>query len=218
MTSPAGNLFATLERGIDFAFRGRDDHGIGEAVIVYRVNKTGEKKVTLPTPEDGDGSEQKIDWDYREALPELAVGDTVSFAIELVDRYPEPDGPHRVRSAARRVQFLSKEDYLAQIEKQKRRLLNQIRTIYREERGVHDVIRNLDPSADVFVQTCQVEAVRQDLMRERLGSIRARINTLVEDLIANKVSDEAESEALVKLGSELTRIGDGHVGLSLIHI
>ena len=212
MTSPAGNLFATLERGIDFAFRGRDDHGIGEAAIVYRVNKTGEKKVTLPTPEDGDGSEQKIDWDYREALPELAVGDTVSFAIELVDRYPEPDGPHRVRSAARRVQFLSKEDYLAQIEKQKRRLLNQIRTIYREERGVHDVIRNLDPSADVFVQTCQVEAVRQDLMRERLGSIRARINTLVEDLIANKVSDEAESEALVKLGSELTRIGDGHVG------
>ena len=212
ITSPSGNLFATLERGIDFAFRGRDDHGIGEAAMVYRVNKTGEVKVALPTPENGDGSEQKIDWDYREALPELAVGDTVSFAIELVDRYPEPAGPHRVRSGARRVQFLSKEDYLAQIEKQKRRLLNQIRTIYREERGVHDVIRNLDPSSDVFVQTCKVEAVRQDLMRERLVSIRTRINTLVEDLIANKVSDEAESAALVKLGDELTRIGDEHLG------
>lgn len=212
MTSPAGNLFATLEREIDFSFRGRDDHGLGEAFIVFRVNKTGEKKIALPTPEDGDGGEQKIDWDYREALPDLVVGDTVSFAIELADRYPEPDGPHRVRSGARRVQFLSKEDYLAQIEKQKRRLLSQIRTIYREERGVHDVIRNLDPSADIFVQTCQVEAVRQDLMRERLGAIRTRINTLVEDLIANKVSEEAESASLVKLGASLTRIGDEYLG------
>lgn len=212
LTSPGGNLFATLERGIDFAFRGRDDHGIGEAVIVYRVNKTGEERVSLPVPEGGAGGEQKVDWDYRKALPELAVGDTVSFAIELADRYPGPDGPHWVRSKARRVQFLSKEDYLAQIDKRKRRLLNQIRTIYREERGVHDVIRNLDPSTDVFVQSCQVEAVRQDLMRERLGVIRARINALVGDLIANKVSEEAESAALVKLGAELTRIGDEHLG------
>ncbi|NNM30205.1 MAG: hypothetical protein HKO57_11850 [Akkermansiaceae bacterium] len=211
LTSPAGNLFATLERDFDFAFRGRDDHGIGEAAIIYRVNKTGETKVALPAPELGDGGEQEIDWDYREALPDLAVGDTVSFAVELADRYPGPDGPHRVRSDARRVQFLSKDDYLAQIEKQKRRLLTQIRTIYREERGVHALIRDLDPSAGVFVQTCQLEAVRQDLMRERLGGIRARIDALVADLAANKVSEEAESAALVTLGSELQRIGDEHV-------
>ncbi|MDB4360018.1 hypothetical protein N9Z10_04210 [Akkermansiaceae bacterium] len=212
ITSPAGNLFATLERGIDFAFRGRDDHGIGEASIFYRVNKTGEERVALPTPKVSDGSEQKVDWDYRMALPELAVGDTVSFTIELADRYPKPDGPHRVRSGSRRVQFLSKEDYLAQIEKQKRRILNQIRTIYREERGVHDVIRSLDPSSDVFVQSCQVEAVRQDLMRDRLGAIRARIDGVVEDLIANKVSEEAESAALLKIGADLKRIADEHVG------
>ena len=109
------------------------------------------------------------------------------------------------------MQFLSKEDYLAQIAKQKRRLLTQIRTIYREERGVHALIRDLDPSAAVFVQTCQLEAVRQDLMRERLGVIRARIDALVDDLAANKVSEEAESAALVELGSELERISDEHV-------
>jgi len=218
LTSPDGNLYATLERRLDFAFRGRDDHGIGEAAIAYRVNKTGETRVALPAPEpnDGrgrnDGGTQRIDWDYRKALPDLAVGDTVSFAVELADRYPGPDGPHRVRSDARRVQFLSKEDYLAQIEKQKRRLLTRIRTIYREERGVYDLIRNLAPSAEVFVQTCQLEAVRQDLIRDRLGAIRRRIGALVEDLAANKVSEEAESAALVELGSELKRIGDEHVG------
>jgi len=211
LTSPRGNLFATLERKLDFAFRGRDDHGIGEAAITYRLNKTEEKRVSFPAPELSDGGEERIDWDYREALSDLAIGDTVSFAVELADRYPGPDGPHRVRSDARRVQFLSKEDYLAQIAKQKRRLLTRIRTIYREERGVHALIRDLDPSAAVFVQTCQLEAVRQDLMRERLGVIRARIDALVDDLAANKVSEEAESAALVELGSELERIGDEHV-------
>lgn len=211
LTSPAGNLFATLERDFEFAYRGRDDHGIGEVAIIYRVNKTGETKVVLPAPELGDGGEQKIDWNYREVLQDLVVGDTVSFAVEVADRYPEPDGPHRVRSDTRRVQFLSKEDYLAQIEKQKRRLLTQIRTIYREERGVHDLVRRLDPSADVFVQACQLEAVRQDLMRERLGAIRGRIDAMVEDLAANKVFEEAESAALVKLGADLTRIADAHV-------
>lgn len=212
LTSPAGNLFATLERDLDFAFRGRDDHGIGEAVIAYRLNKAGEVKVALPAPELSDGSEQRIDWNYREALPDLAVGDTVSFAIELADRYPGAEGPHRVRSDARRVQFLSREDYLAQIEKQKRRLLNRIRTIYREERGVHDLVRRLDPSDEMFVQTCQLEAVRQGLIRERLGAIRNRIDALVEDLAANKVGEEAESAAMVKLGTDLQTIADAHVG------
>jgi hypothetical protein len=211
-TSPAGNLFATLERNLDFAFRGRDDHGIGEAVIAYRLDKAGEVKVALPAPKQSDGSEQQIDWNYREALPDLAIGETVTFAIELADRYPGADGPHRVRSDARRVQFLSREDYLAQIEKQKRRLLTRIRTIYREERGVHDLVRRLDPSADVFVQTCQLEAVRQGLIRERLGAVRNRIKTLVEDLEANHVSEEAESAALVKLGTDLQTIADEHVG------
>jgi hypothetical protein len=212
LTSPGGNLYATLQRNLDFAFRGRDDHGIGEAVIAYRFNKAGEVKVALPAPELSDGSEQRIDWDYRAALPDLAVGDTVSFAIELADRYPGPQGPHRVRSGGRRVQFLSKEDYLAQIEKEKRRLLAQVRTIYREERGIHDLVRNLNPAADIFLQTCQLEAVRQDLIRERLGAVRKGINTLVEDLAANKIAEEAESGAMVKLGTDLQTIADAHVG------
>ena len=212
LTSPAGNLFATLQRNLDFAFRGRDDHGIGEAVIAYRLNKIGEEKVNIPAPKLSDGSEQRIDWNYRDALPDLAVGDTVTFAVELADRYPGVDGPHRARSDARRVQFLSREDYLVQIEKQKRRLLNRIRTIYREERGVHDLVRRLDPSDDVFVQTCQLEAVRQGLIRERLGAIRNRLNVLVKDLEANHLAEEAESAAMAKLGTDLQTIADEHVG------
>ena len=212
LTSPDRNLYATLGRKIDLAYRAHDDHGIGEAAIAYRVNKTGEKKVPIPVPKMSDGSEVRVDWSYRDALPDLAVGDSLSLAIELADRYPGPQGPHRARSEGRRVQFLSKEDYLAQIEKEKRRLMAQVRGIYREERGVHELIRNLNPAADIFLQTCQLEAVRQDLIRERLGAVRKGINTLVEDMAANNVADEAHSAELVKLGNDLQAIADEHVG------
>jgi len=212
LTSPARNLFATLERNLDFAFRARDDHGIGEAFISYRFNKSGEEKVPLPVPKLSDGSEQQIDWNYRESLPDLLVGDTVSFAIELADRYPGANGPHRVRSDARRVQFLSKEDYLKQIEKQKIRLLNRIRTIYREEREIHDLVRSLNSSDELFIQTCQLEAVRQDLMRERLNALRRQMNDLVEDLAANNISDTEQSNLLVQLSSDLQAIANEHVG------
>jgi hypothetical protein len=88
----------------------------------------------------------------------------------------------------------------------------QVRGIYREERGIHDLIRNLNPAADIFLQTCQLEAVRQDLIRERLGAVRKGINTLVEDMAANNVADEAHSAELGKLGNDLQAIADEHVG------
>jgi len=213
LRSPDGNLYATLGRDLAFAYRGRDDHGIGQAELTYRVNKTAMQRVELPVPENNEGSEatQAIDWNYREALPDLAVGDTVSFAVELADRYPGADGPHRARSDARRVQFLSEADYLAQIEKQKRRLLAQIRTIYREERGVHELVRGLDPNDEIFVQTCQLEAVRQDLIRERLAVVQDRLDKLVDDLAANKVTNQVETAALVQLGADLNAISDEHI-------
>jgi len=212
LTSPKGNLYATLGRKIDLAFRGRDDHGIGESVVAYRVNKTEEVKVRFSAPAPSGGGEQGIDWDYRTVLGNLAVGDTVSFVVELTDRYPGPDGPHRVRSAARRVTFLSREDYLKHIARRKRRLLSRLLSIYREERGVHDIVRKLDPSSDVFVQTCQLEAVRQDLMRERLGVLTGRMHDLIEDLAANNITDKSETATLARLHSGLQTIAQEHVG------
>ena len=212
LTSPSGDLYATLGRKLDLAFRGRDDHGIGESVVAYRVNKTEDQKVRFETPAFREGGEHQIDWDYRSVLPDLAIGDSVSFAIELTDRYPGSSGPHLARSEARRVTFLSKEDYLAYVARQKRRLLLRLRGIYREERGVHDIVRCLDPSDAVFVQTCQLEAVRQDLMRERLGVLTRRMRNLIEDLAANNISDETNTAMLVRLCSDMQTVADKHVG------
>ncbi len=212
ITSPQSNLYATLGRKLDLAFRGRDDHGIGESAVAYLVNKTEEVKVPFSVSAAGDGSKQAIDWDYRSALPELAIGDTVSFVVEVTDRYPGAEGPHVARSQSRRVSFLSKEDYLAQIAKQRRRLLLQLRAIYREQRAAHVKVRDFDPSDDVFIQTCQLEAVRQDLMRERLNALKGRIGGLMDDLAANNITDEAETGALALLHSDLQTIADDHIG------
>ncbi|MFT5410003.1 MAG: hypothetical protein ACI9NC_002730, partial [Verrucomicrobiales bacterium] len=211
ITSPKNNLYATLGRQIDLALRARDDHGIGESLVAYRVNKIEEVKVPFPAAKLGEGTEQPIDWDYRTALPELAIGDAVSFVVEVADSYPGAEGAHRARSQARRVTFLSKEDYLAQIARQRLRLLSQLRNIYREERAVHATISKLDPSADVFVQTCQLEAVRQDMMQERLGLLKARMDDLLDDLAANHITDESETATLTRLSSDLQTIAQEHV-------
>jgi hypothetical protein len=175
LTSPERNVYATLGRKLDLAFRGRDDHGVAECLVCYRIDKREENRLPFTPAKPIDGTEQVIDWDYRTVLTNLKVGQTVTFAVELADSYPGENGPHRVRSEARRMQFMSMPDYLAQVAKQKKRLLSQLRTIYREERGVHEVVLGLDRSDPVFVQTCQLEAVRQDLMRERVNQLAGRM-------------------------------------------
>lgn len=218
LTSPGKNLYATLGRKLDLAFRGRDDHGIGEAHITYRVNKIEEQKVAITSLDTKDGGAQNIDWDYRKALPDLAIGDAVSFVVELTDSYPGAEGPHRARSQARRITFLSEEDYLKQIVKQKQRLLRKLRTLYREERKVHATVSKLDPTAAEFVQSCQLEAVRQDLIRERIGALKLGIKDLLDDLKANNIEREGITSILVRLHTDLQMIADEHVGLAATNL
>ena len=208
LLSPAKNIYATLGRIVKFSFRANDDHGIGESAIAFRIDKTEETKVPFTSPVPVDGSEQVIDWDYRQALPDLAIGQTVSFAVEVADRFPGANGPHRARSESRWIQFMSREDYLAQVEKQKLRQLSELKAIYREQRKVHEDVLRLDPADPVFMQSCQLEAVRQDLMRERLSKLSVGMKELIDDLAANQITDYPGVDALVQLRKEVLRISE----------
>ena len=168
LTSPESNLNAMLGRPLDLAVRAQDDHGIGTTTITYRVNRRPEKTITLPTPvRSGEGA-QKLDWDYRKELPDLQIGDSVSFVVEVADKYPGEGGPHRARTESRRITFLSREEYLAAITKQMERLLTRVRALYRQERAAHEFVLGLDPAAESFLPTCQLEAIRQEMVREQL--------------------------------------------------
>ncbi|NNM28317.1 MAG: hypothetical protein HKO57_02255, partial [Akkermansiaceae bacterium] len=211
LTSPESNLVAMIGRPLSLAARVQDDHGIGKMAVAYRVNQRDEAAIELDaSPQSGQG-DQPVDWDYRETLPDLKVGDTVSFTLEVSDRYPGQNGPHVVRSETRRMTFLSREDYLEQVQKKKDRLLSRVQAVYRQQRSAFDVVRDLEPAADGYMQTCQMEAIRQELVRDQLKQIAAQLQLLLDDLAANKVSDAAEGESLADVRSALLDIADTHL-------
>ncbi len=206
LTSPVNNLSAMLGRPLALAVRASDDHGIGTTSITYRVNRRPEKSIVLGKPLASGEGEQALDWDYRKELPDLQIGDTVSFVVEVADKYPGETGPHRARTDARRITFLSREDYLAEIQKQMERLLTRVRALYRQERAAHELLMGLDPRADSFVPTCQLEAIRQEMLREQLLATAAEVDALLNDLAANQVSDAVESGSLAKMRDTMRAI------------
>lgn len=211
LTTPATNLVAMLGRPMGIAVRVQDDHGIGSTKIAYRVNQLKEKVFDLAAEVQSGQGEQPIDWDYRDALPDLQIGDTVSFAVQVSDRYPGKQGPHVVRSEARRITFLSKEQYLEQINKQRDRLLSRVQTIYRQQRSAHETVRDLTPTSDGYLQACQLEAIRQEMVRDQLKEVASQMQALLDDLDANGVTDDAESDALESVRAELMRIAESHI-------
>jgi hypothetical protein len=209
LTQPVANINAMLGRPLALAVRMQDDHGIGATRIVYRVNRRPEKSVELPTPK-GEG-EQALDWDYRKEITDLQVGDSVSFLVEVADKYPGDDGVHVARSDTRRITFLSREDYLAEVTKQMERLLTRVRTLYRQQRAAHDLAVGLDPAAESYLATCQLEAIRQEMVREQLVTTADEVQALLDDLAANQVTDALESASLASLRDALRAIAADHV-------
>ena len=214
LTSPSSNLIAMLGRPLKLAVRAHDDHSIAAAKIAYRINRRPDVYVDIPSAVGNGDGDQVIDWDYRTAMSDLTIGDTVSFRIEVSDRYPGPDGPHLARSETRRITILSKEEYLKLIEEKKNRLLSLVRTIYRQERSSHEVVRNLDPRKDSFVQSCQLEAIRQEMIRKHLNDLADQFGALLDDLAANNVSDAPQSESLNKLRSALLTIAEENISIA----
>lgn len=211
LTSPTSNLVAMLNRPLDLSVRVQDDHGIGSAQVIHRVNQFDEAFVDLPADALTGQGDQTIDWDYREAIADLKIGDTVSFSIQVSDRYPGDDGPHVVRSDTRRITFLSKEQYLEQIDKQRNRLLSRVQTIYRQQRSAHDLTSSLSPKGEGFLQACQLEGIRQEMIRGQLNEIAARLQDLRDDLAANNLADVPEADAMQTVQAKLTEIAESQV-------
>ena len=211
LSSPESNLVAMLGRPLQLVVRAQDDHGIAATTIAYRVNHRPEETKVLETPIESGKGDQPIDWDYRTDLPDLNIGDTVAFIVEVQDGYPEPQGPHIVRSETRRITFLSKDEYLEQIGRKRDRLLSRVKTLYRQQRAAHDLVRTLNPNDDSYLQTCQLEAIRQEMVREQLKETSDEVQVLIDDLAANNVSDAPEGDLLVEVRSALQSIADTHI-------
>ncbi len=211
LAEPAENLHALIGRPLELAIRAQDDHGLGPATVTCRVNQRPEKVIPLEVPIRNGEGEQPLDWDYRKAFPDLEENDTISFVVEVADRYPGEGGPHKARTEARRITFLSRDDYLAEVRKKIDRILSRVRTIYRQERAAHEFVRDLDPRVASFAPSSQLEAVRQEMIREQLQGTAGEVRAIVEDLAANNVADAVEGELLDHLSAELLSIAADEV-------
>lgn len=211
LTSPSKNIFATIGRKLSLAYRAKDDHGINTAKIVYRHNNLPEQNFPFAIKTSQGRSINRVDWDYRKAIKDLSIGESIAISIEVTDHYPGPKGGNKVRSESRRISFLSREDYLKKIAEQKERLLAILKTIYRQERLAHNVIKDLDPTDPNFEQTCFLESSRQDILIERIMSLNDNIDDLVEDLIANGITENIELGGLKKLKKSLTDVSNSFI-------
>jgi hypothetical protein len=214
LTEPPANLVALVGRPIQLAVRAQDDHGIDTTTIAYRVNQRDEQRVEFANPTQPTQGERALDWDYRAALPELEIGDTVSFAVVVRDRYPGPTGPHVVRTDTRRVTFLSQPQYLEEIDKQTDRLLSRVQTLYRQERSAHEAVRELSPAAEGYAQACQLEAIRQEMVRDQLNEIAGQLQDLLDDLSANDVAGAPQAQAIERARAAVRAIAESRVALA----
>lgn len=209
--SPETNLVAMLGRPLTLKVRAQDDHGIGSSQITYRVNQLEEKAIDLQENLRIGQGEQTLPWDYRDTLPDLQIGDTVSFSVCVSDRYPGEEGSHVFRSEARRITFLSKEQYLEQINEKRDRLLSRVLSIYRQERYAHEIVRQLPANSTGYLQTCQLEAIRQEMIREQLHEVANQVQSLLDDMAANKVEEGSETQLLESIREQLNLISETFV-------
>jgi hypothetical protein len=211
ISQPDENLLAIIGREMNVTIRARDDYGIADAEITYQVNLRPPVTVSLPGPITNGGGDQPLEWDYRNAVTNLQVGDTVAFSVQVRDRYAGEGGPHVARSDTRRITFLSKEDYLAEIAKRKDRLLSRLRGIYRQERTAHQLVLDLNAKDSGYEQSVQLESARQEMLRGQLHEIVDGVQELLDDLAANNVSDAAEGDMLDELSASLNAVAEDKV-------
>ncbi len=139
IVKPADDMKGTLRRTLNLAFAGADDHGLASARIIYQLNESQEKSIDLGALNSERSVRNPFDWALAKSMPELKVGDIVTFFIEVIDTYEsEGSKPHRVRSEGRRFQVLSESEYVRYIDDLSRAQLSTLNPLYRQERESHE--------------------------------------------------------------------------------
>jgi hypothetical protein len=143
LLEPARDIKATVEKSLALSYRPTDDYGLTAAAIVYSLNDADEKRRALPGPGGGKAPRSAV-WRLREDIPGLKPGDVVNFAVEVADNRPKPAGPNVTRSRDRRIEILTREEYLKYVLDQKSVLVGKIERIKAEEKKASDQVKQLE--------------------------------------------------------------------------
>ncbi len=154
LVSPIQDDKATVRKTLTVSFLARDDYGVAQAWIVYQLNDGEEKRRAIDVA-SGALVEGEARWRLAEpdSIPGLAVGDVVTYAIEVADTHEAGDGPQISRSDARRLFIVSVPEYLRYVLEMRRRLRREIEGMRAQEREAETEVGRLkDETPDEPVQ------------------------------------------------------------------
>ena len=132
LTYPLQDDKATVRKTLTIRFRALDDYGLAHAKIVYSLADGGEKTIPAASLKTKSADEEVV-WKLRDDIPDLAVDDVLTYAVEVADRYTGPDGPHRTRSQPRRLYIVSIEEYRRHILEKRKKLRTELQDLHGQE-------------------------------------------------------------------------------------
>lgn len=142
---------ASVWNVVDLDFTATDDHGLASARLVYTLSRSGRstlnaKEMTKEIrvfPKTTLNTAETLKWRIKDSIPDLAAGDVVSYAVEVLDRQPAPGGPGVGRSETRIITVVTQEEYVTIANEKQRRLLAQIKNLLQEEVNADKQIQSL---------------------------------------------------------------------------
>ncbi|MFW6163690.1 MAG: DUF4175 family protein [Planctomycetota bacterium] len=125
---------ATVNKTLTARFLARDDYGIARAWIVYQVNDSEEQRREVGTFATALVEGEAV-WKLaaEDSIPDLKVGDVVTYAIEVADTHEGEGGPQISRSDPRKLFIVSRREYLRYIYEKRRRLRREIAAMRAQE-------------------------------------------------------------------------------------
>jgi len=134
---------ATRRKVVDLRYRAGDDYGVVSAAIVYSLNGGDEARIELNTYDNRRIVEGEFEWHLRQAVPELEVGDELTWAVEVVDNHEGEGGAQRGRSAPRRLSVVSVAEYQRYMFEQLRGLTSELQDVRETETESAEAIGEL---------------------------------------------------------------------------
>lgn len=143
LIQPDQDGLGVREIRLPVAFQTGDDFGLRDATLIYLRNEGEESRLPLG-PLTGTSHTGQFTWTPVEQFPDLSVGDTVAFAVEVRDNREGQDQPPNVgRSAFRRYTLVSAAEYEAHIAARQEELRNMLRNLRDEEETAGNTVDDL---------------------------------------------------------------------------
>ncbi len=140
--SPKTDEKGTLRKQIALEFAVRDDHGCGDAWIVYSVSAGSEigPEKRIPIGRAREGRNEPHRWRPADVVEGFAEGTVLSWRVEVSDNRRSEEGPNTGRSRTLELEVLTLDEYLQYIEERRSELFSNIRGVLDEEsRGSRNV-------------------------------------------------------------------------------